>query len=122
GKAPLPRSVDDSRHPLSAPAELRDARLRPRPDGRTHRALRDQRAGRGAGGQGLRLAEAGDRMSAAATRPTVDEKEAYLAAFRQLQESDQAAVPPWLARIRNAAVERFRRSRFPTTHDEDWKY
>src|SRR4051794_39781361 len=59
-------------------------------------------------------------MSEATLNKRPSEKEAYLAAIAELQARDD--VPVWLARIRNAAAAKFERMRFPTTHDEDWKY
>src|SRR5581483_5473427 len=114
---------DDPRDPLSEAAELRDARLRARPDGRQNRALGRKRARPRARGQRLRLAQAGDCMTAPpVTRHPVSEKDQYLQAIATLAGQRDAAEPVWLARLRNVAADRFRRLRFPTIHDEEWKY
>lgn len=52
----------------------------------------------------------------------VNEKENYLAAFKRLAESRVGQDPAWLVRLREEAAARFEELKFPTTHDEEWKY
>ncbi|MGB6054986.1 MAG: Fe-S cluster assembly protein SufD, partial [Burkholderiaceae bacterium] len=48
--------------------------------------------------------------------------ERMLADHARVAASLPGAGLPWLAQQREAALARFARSGFPTTHDEDWKY
>jgi Fe-S cluster assembly protein SufD len=50
------------------------------------------------------------------------EKSSYRAAFDVMQTEDARALPAWVLRLRETAMERFERIGFPTTDVEDWKY
>jgi len=50
------------------------------------------------------------------------EKSTYRAAFDAMQAADGRALPAWLIRLRETAMERFEIIGFPTTDVEDWKY
>lgn len=52
----------------------------------------------------------------------VNEKENYLAAFKLLTQSRAGQDPAWLMRLREEGAARFEELKFPTTHDEEWKY
>jgi Fe-S cluster assembly protein SufD len=47
------------------------------------------------------------------------EKDLYRAGFSQLE---QAAAPPWLKRLRKAALARFDQLGFPTARNEEWRF
>ncbi len=47
---------------------------------------------------------------------------AYLAAFRALQERTTPHTAAWINRLRESAMDRFEQLGFPTTRDEEWKY
>ena len=46
----------------------------------------------------------------------------YADAFRDLMSKANREEPFWLTQQREAAFEYFKRSGFPTVHEEDWKY
>src|SRR3954454_10982959 len=46
----------------------------------------------------------------------------YRAAFEAIEEELAAFSPPWLRRLRSAALERFEQLGFPTTDDEEWRF
>jgi Fe-S cluster assembly protein SufD len=50
------------------------------------------------------------------------EKSSYRAAFDAMQSADEHALPAWVLRLRETAMERFEHTGFPTTDVEDWKY
>ena len=50
------------------------------------------------------------------------EKSLYRAAFETMQAGDRRALPAWVLRLRESALERFEQLNFPTTDVEDWKY
>ncbi|HEV2764005.1 MAG TPA: Fe-S cluster assembly protein SufD [Pyrinomonadaceae bacterium] len=50
----------------------------------------------------------------------IKEKSSQLAEL--LHASDATGAPAWVARLREAALERLERTGFPTTGEEDWKY
>lgn len=50
------------------------------------------------------------------------EKSSYRAAFDAMQSADERALPAWVLRLRETAMDRFERVGFPTTDVEDWKY
>jgi Fe-S cluster assembly protein SufD len=50
------------------------------------------------------------------------EQGSYRAAFDAMQSEDARALPAWLLRLRETAMERFEGIGFPTTDVEDWKY
>ena len=47
--------------------------------------------------------------------------QAYVDAF-QAFAADHGRKPAWLLPVRQAAIDRFRKHGFPTTHDEDWHF
>jgi Fe-S cluster assembly protein SufD len=49
-------------------------------------------------------------------------KDHYLAEFMRLSASPAGVQPPWLARIRESAINRFYELGFPTTDQEDWRF
>lgn len=52
----------------------------------------------------------------------MDEKDIYLASFARLEKQWKASDPPWLARIRQAAIDRFAELGFPTLAEEEWRF
>ncbi len=60
-------------------------------------------------------------MSAALSPVAEQDKQTYLADLAVLSRSSGAG-PGWLRELRANAEARFAEVRFPTTHDEDWKY
>ncbi|MDQ3756214.1 MAG: Fe-S cluster assembly protein SufD [Acidobacteriota bacterium] len=50
----------------------------------------------------------------------IQEESLYHAALRRMQ--DETVAPSWLARLREAALEHFEGTGFPTVDQEDWKY
>lgn len=60
-------------------------------------------------------------MSAALSSVAEQEKQSYLADLAVLSRTSGAG-PGWLRELRADAEARFAEVRFPTTHDEDWKY
>ena len=50
------------------------------------------------------------------------EKSLYRAAFDTMQAADRLALPAWVLRLRETALERFEQIGLPTTDAEDWKY
>ncbi|HZH32454.1 MAG TPA: Fe-S cluster assembly protein SufD [Pyrinomonadaceae bacterium] len=50
------------------------------------------------------------------------EKSSYRLAFDAMQTADARALPAWVLRLRETAMERFESVGFPTTDVEDWKY
>src|SRR4028119_1875917 len=50
------------------------------------------------------------------------EKSSYRTAFETMQTADARALPAWVLRLRETALERFEQIGFPTTDIEDWKY
>src|SRR5919107_488310 len=50
------------------------------------------------------------------------EKSSYRAAFDTMQAADKRALPAWVLRLRESALERFEQIGLPTTDVEDWKY
>ncbi|MGH9941760.1 MAG: hypothetical protein ACRD9R_05285, partial [Pyrinomonadaceae bacterium] len=53
----------------------------------------------------------------------IKEENSYQKAFREWRESERAAaVPAWLTRRREGALERFEQVGFPTIDEEEWKY
>ncbi|MCA1564861.1 MAG: Fe-S cluster assembly protein SufD [Acidobacteria bacterium] len=50
------------------------------------------------------------------------EKSSYRTAFDAMQSADEHALPAWVLRLRETAMERFEHIGFPTTDVEDWKY
>jgi Fe-S cluster assembly protein SufD len=53
---------------------------------------------------------------------TSDRKEQFLADYEAFTRNGAAADPTWLGALRNAAIERFADSRFPTIRDEEWRF
>ena len=53
---------------------------------------------------------------------TVSLTDPYLAAFESLAKEAGETEPPWLRKLRAAAMAGFEKSGFPTTKDEDWKH
>src|SRR5262245_59556035 len=56
------------------------------------------------------------------TTTTLLEKDHYLVQFEQLSRELGDRDPPWLRRLRKAAIARFAELGFPTTRNEDWKF
>jgi Fe-S cluster assembly protein SufD len=50
------------------------------------------------------------------------EKSLYRAAYETMQAEDRGALPAWVLRLRESALERFEQIGLPTTDVEDWKY
>jgi Fe-S cluster assembly protein SufD len=50
------------------------------------------------------------------------EKSSYRVAFEAMQAGDRSALPAWVLRLRESALERFEQIGLPTTDVEDWKY
>ena len=50
------------------------------------------------------------------------EKSSYTAAFDAAFGRPTSDEPEWLRRLREDALDRFERTGFPTTDEEDWKY
>jgi Fe-S cluster assembly protein SufD len=48
--------------------------------------------------------------------------QAFLEEFETLSTTATAEVPEWLDRLRNAAIERFAGTGFPTARDEEWRF
>lgn len=48
--------------------------------------------------------------------------EAYLQEFETLTATATAEVPEWLEPVRRAGMERFARTGFPTSRDEEWRF
>jgi Fe-S cluster assembly protein SufD len=48
--------------------------------------------------------------------------EAYLQEFETLSATATAEVPEWLEPVRRAGMERFARTGFPTSRDEEWRF
>jgi len=53
---------------------------------------------------------------------TVKAEDSYQAAFRSLQANASGAIPSWLERFRERAMDHFQASGFPGVTDEEWKY
>ena len=47
--------------------------------------------------------------------------QSYVDAFQSFA-ADHGSKPAWLLPVRQAAIDRFRKHGFPTTHDEDWHF
>ena len=60
-------------------------------------------------------------MSAALSSVAEQDKQSYLADLAVLSTTS-GGDPRWLRKLRANAEARFAEMRFPTTHDEDWKY
>ncbi len=56
------------------------------------------------------------------TTSVLNEKNQYLSQFEQLERELGDRDPPWLRRIRKAAIARFAELGFPTARNEDWKF
>jgi Fe-S cluster assembly protein SufD len=52
----------------------------------------------------------------------MSDKDTYLTSFAQLANERAKSEPPWLHRIRQAAIDRFAELGFPTTRNEDWRF
>ena len=50
------------------------------------------------------------------------EQQRYLSQFAPFARRQADRDPPWLAERRQAAIQRFARLGFPTTHDEAWRF
>ena len=48
--------------------------------------------------------------------------EAYLQEFEALSGTATVGAPEWLEPIRRAAMERFARTGFPSSRDEEWRF
>jgi Fe-S cluster assembly protein SufD len=46
----------------------------------------------------------------------------YLAEFEQFAQAQGSAPPSWLRALRTGAIERFGKTGFPTTRDEEWRF
>src|SRR5207249_7955273 len=51
-----------------------------------------------------------------------DSRDRFLADFARVAPLLPGARVPWLTRMRQAGLERFAQSGFPSTRDEEWKY
>ena len=115
-----PEQGDRPRHPLPAHTELHHARLRSRPDRRTHRPVRRTRAGPGTGVARLRVAAR--RRSRRRRRPAARELQIggapamtqapaaynrYMADFETI-DREVASQPTWLRERRRDAIAHFR--------------
>lgn len=52
----------------------------------------------------------------------MDDKDLYLTQFSQFEKGLHDAGPPWLAKIRQAAIDRFAALGLPTLEDEEWRF
>lgn len=50
------------------------------------------------------------------------DKDTYIATYRRFAESPAAGAPEWMRDIREAALDRFAVTGFPTTRNEDWRF
>src|SRR5262245_13922475 len=50
------------------------------------------------------------------------EKDHYLSAFEEFEKEQAARSPPFVRRLRKAAVARLGEVGFPTARNEDWKF
>ncbi len=53
---------------------------------------------------------------------TLSLSDPYLAAFDAFAKAAGETEPPWLRKLRAAAIGSFQKTGFPTTKDEDWKH
>lgn len=51
-----------------------------------------------------------------------EEKDLYLSSFTQFEKTQLKREPSWVHDIRKAAIARFLKLGFPTTHNEDWRF
>jgi Fe-S cluster assembly protein SufD len=51
-----------------------------------------------------------------------EQRDRIVAGYRDSVMADAPGAPPWLAPLRNAAIDRFGKLGFPTRKREDWKY
>jgi Fe-S cluster assembly protein SufD len=52
----------------------------------------------------------------------MEEKEVHLSNFAQFEKSMPVKGPAWLHQLRNAAIDRFAETGFPTLKDEEWRF
>src|SRR5712691_1369540 len=112
--APAPGQRDDRGDPLSTPAQLHRPGLRARALGGPDGQVRGQGAGAGARGSGVRVAggSCGVRLVS----------ETFVQEFEALSTAAPAKSPDWLEPVRRSAMERFARTGFPPTRDEEWRF
>ena len=51
-----------------------------------------------------------------------EEKDLYLSSFTQFEKTQPQREPLWVHDVRKAAIARFLKLGFPSTHNEDWRF
>jgi Fe-S cluster assembly protein SufD len=52
----------------------------------------------------------------------MEDKDVYLSSFARLEKHWKETDPPWLAKIRQSAIDRFAALGFPSLDDEEWRF